>query len=604
MRVRASTPVRWGIGLVSSLLVVFFFWLVDRWLEPVLTGYGGVQQIQDVNCSFGKEASEGGWQRCRLPHNWDEMRPDYAGDAWYRFTLPHVKTEPLAIWLAASMNAAVSVNGMPIGNGGRMHEPIARHWNDYLLFSIPLSVLHRGVNEVVIHVRGYANNSSGLSILYVGPGDELVRMHHALVFKSKLLTYGAFVAILLIGFLAVMTAIAGSSIASAYFAAGCLFSSLYILDTMLVNIPLPREIWEVAVHVSIVWSEIFFLLFVFRFLDIRFRLLIPGALVYGAVGALLLGLASSDIALLPTAAVWEGISLIVIVIVDAICFRRWLEKGESIDLISGLALLAVIVSFAHDWLPWVLGMGVAPPFIFYLGPIGFAIMMSALMITRVVTAYHHEKQFSRKLNRKLVEQEKVMSREHGSMIGLWEESVVRDERDRIIRDLHDGLGGLLANAISHPDAASPHIQGQLKRSLGELRMVMSGLDDAADVSTLMAALRDGLQAEADEYGIELKWWIEDFPPAIEGDLAAGMQLVRIVQEAVHNAMRHGKPAEIAVHIDQSHCWISDNGCGFDAQLIHSGRGLKNLRWRAGQLNTNFDIYSNASGTKISMFWKK
>ncbi len=317
----------------------------------------------------------------------------------------------------------------------------------------------------------------------------------------------------------------------------------------------------------------------------------------------LCGLAS-ETAVLPTAAVWEGVSLIVIVIADAICFRRWLEKGASIYLISGLAQLAVIVSFVHDWLPWVLGMGVAPPFIFYLGPIGFATMMSALMMTRVVTAYHHEKHFSQKLNQKLVEQEEVMSKTHGSMIGLWQESIVRDERDRIVRELHDGLGGLLANVISHPDAASPHIQGQLKRSLGELRMVMSGLDDVADVSTLMAALRDGLQAEADEYGIELKWWIEDFPPAIEGDLAAGMQLVRIVQEAVHNAMRHGKPTEVAVQIDLSHCWISDNGCGFDAHIDCSGRGLKNLRWRAEQLKAKLDIASNAYGTKISLTWKE
>jgi len=595
--------VRWSIALVSALLVVFFFWLVDRWLEPTLAGHVGVQQIQEVSCSFGTVAAEGGWQRCRLPHNWDEQKPDYAGDAWYRFTLSHGNTVPLAIWLAASMNAVVRVNGMSIGNGGRMHEPVARHWNDYLLFSVPSTSQVRDVNEVVIHVRGYANNSSGLSRLYVGPEDELVRMHHTLVFKSKLLTYGAFVAILLIGFLAIITAIVGSSMASGYFSAGCLFSSLYILDTMLINIPLSRDIWELAVHISIVWSEIFFLLFVFRFLGIKSRLLIPGALVYGVVGALWLGLAT-DSELLPVAAVWEGVSLIVIMVVDVICFRRWIAKGESIDLLSGLALLAVIVSFTHDWLPWVLGKGVAPPFIFYLGPMGFATIMSALMITRVVAAYHHEKRFSQKLNRKLAKQKKVLSREHGSMIDLWQDSVVRDERDRIVRDLHDGLGGLLANAISHPDAASPHIQGQLKRSLGELRMVMSGLDDAADVSTLMAALRDGLQAEADEYGIELKWWIEDFPPAIEGELAAGMQLVRIVQEAVHNAMRHAHAAKITVHIDQSHCWISDNGCGFDAQLVHSGRGLKNLRWRAEQLKANFDIFSNTSGTKINMFWEK
>jgi len=120
----------------------------------------------------------------------------------------------------------------------------------------------------------------------------------------------------------------------------------------------------------------------------------------------------------------------------------------------------------------------------------------------------------------------------------------------------------------------------------------------------MAALREGLQAEADEYGIELKWWIEDFPPTIEGELAAGMQLVRIVQEAVHNAMRHGHASEITVHIDPSHCWISDNSCDFDAQFAHSGRGLKNLRWRAGQLKAKFDISSNTSGTKISLFWKK
>lgn len=591
------------IALLGSLFVFVLFILVLGWLKAP-TEDVQLQQLHEVECSFaGTSDSPETWRICHLPHNWDVQNPDYGGDAWYRFTLARQTSTPEspALWLAASMNARVTVNGIDVGGADRMNEPVSRHWNEYLLFSIPKSILNRESNRVMIQVRGYANASSGLSKLFVGPISLLKEKQQVLLFRSHMLTYGSFVVTMLIGLLAGVAAIAGKNRTAAYFSLGCLIGTLYILDTIVVNIPFSRDAWERGVNLSIVWSTVFFMFFVSRVLGYKHRWITYGLLAYGFIGSLLLLLVSETM-LLPVAAMWEGILLSMLVVTDLICFWRWLTGGGRISLMVSLALFAVNVSFYFDWVPWAFGLGVEPPYTFYLGPAGFVTIMAALLVTRLIFAYQHELGTAMQLTKKVEVQGEALEREHEAMLKLSEEKAVRNERDRIVRELHDGVGGLLANAMSQ-EKVPPQIRDQLRMALNELRMVMGGLDESADISALLGALRSVLQVEADAHGINLGWLIEEVPTAVPDNAASGMQLVRIVQEAVHNAMRHAGANKIEVFVDQQCCTISDNGKGFDSDVVALGRGLKNMEWRASKLHANFGIASDDSGTCIRICWQ-
>ena len=559
--------------------------------------------MQQLECAFDAGQNQfRTWRQCRLPHNWDQQQPDYAGDVLYRFNLtrPASAAEPPALWLVASMNASVSVNGIQLGSGGSMVEPVARHWNQYLLFTVPKSMLNRDNNKVVIRVHGYANNSSGLLKLYIGSASLLKEKHQVLMLRSNLLTYGTLIVTLLIGLLAGVAALTGRSYTVGCFSLGCLVSTFYVLDTMVVNIPVSREIWERCVHISIVCSEVFFILFVFRVLNYDNRRLSAGMFVYGMVGTLVIAL-SSDAELLPVASIWEGLSLIMVMVADVSCLRLWFKEKNRIALLVALALFAVLVSFAHDWLPWVIGLGVEPPFTFYLGPAGFIIMMASLLTSKLISDYHQELHVSLSLKEKVQAQKLNIQSKNESIAQLWKDQAVRDERDRIIRELHDGVGGMLSNALAIVESDSP-VRARLQRTIEELRLVMGAIDEDADIASLLGTLRPRLEAEVAEFGSELKWEIEDIPSKVPDNAHTGMQLVRIVQECVHNSLRHGQAREIVLHMDQGSLLIRDNGSGFDTQHVTLGRGLKNLRWRAKKLEANIDISSNASGTKVHIFW--
>ncbi len=592
---------RWLVAASGSLAVFVLMWGTIEWIRAPAPDPSLFRPIHKIECAFSPPGTAT-WQSCPIPHNWDTYKPDYSGDAWYRLHLPEnpEPSEPMALWLVASMNASVTVNGVFVGSGGRMSEPAARHWNHYLLFTLPDNLLRKPLNDVVIRVHGYANNSSGLLKLYYGPATSLAEAHYTLTMRSNLLTFGSLIVTMLIGLLASIAAIVGRNKTVACFALGCLCSLPYLLDTIVINIPVSRDVWERMAHISIITSEMFFIMFIFRVLDLHKRWLFIGLGLYGATGTLLIALAS-DARLIPSASVWEGLSLLMLVAASLTCLRLWLRNGLGIALTVTLALLAILISFMHDWLPWVMGQGVSPPFTFYLGPAGFVLAMASLLLSRLISDFRKTLKISLSLRDRVRHQQEDLSKTQASLLKLWSERMLRDERDRIVRELHDGVGGSLSSMLASRKTDDT-TRRRLQDALNELRLVMSAIDEDADVVSLLGTLRQKLESETQAAGCTLQWDIEDVPSNMPDDPASAMHVTRIVQECVHNSLRHGAPGNIRLRMDQEQLLISDNGTGFDPAHASLGRGLKNIRWRAEQMGADLDIASDKSGTAIRLTW--
>jgi len=598
MNVRIAFLRRITIALVGVSFMLFFLQWMHKQLLPDMAA--PLQQVEQLECTFPED--HGAWHQCSLPHNWDVYRSGFGGIGEYRFVIDYQADEgDKAILLAASMAADVYINGVNTGLSQLDKESTPRYWSRYQQFPVVEHQLHQGRNEVLIRVKGYANNSSGLSELLIGPAGAVSQSYQQVMLHANLLTMGALALTILIGLTTGFIGVLGRDWGVAYFSLGSLSSIVYLLDVVMVDIPVSRQVWEIATQSSVIWSEVFFLLFVFYLLDIRHRWLTSGLLAYGVISLLTLAM-TSDGQLLPVGAICEGLSLLFLAVPLCICFRRWCEHEEWIALLVGLSLLMVIGCFARDWLPWALGQGVAPPYMFYLGPPSFAIIMSVLLITRLLQTFRTELVATQRMTHSVEKQLKQLEQEHGVLLGRWKALIVRGERDSFARELHDGIGGMLANAMTHDDGQQPRMRRLLRLALGELRMMMSGLDDAANISSMLGAVRGTLQQEADACKIELIWLIADIPADIPDTTDNGLQLVRIVQEAVFNAFRHSGSSSVVVHLTSRSCCISDQGCGFDIHTQASGRGMKNLRWRAHKLGANLEITSDSHGTRIQLSW--
>ncbi|WP_375500785.1 GAF domain-containing sensor histidine kinase [uncultured Jatrophihabitans sp.] len=185
-----------------------------------------------------------------------------------------------------------------------------------------------------------------------------------------------------------------------------------------------------------------------------------------------------------------------------------------------------------------------------------------------------------------------------------------EERRRIRRDLHDGLGPTLASMKPQLSAVSRLLTADPVRAADLLSEVRDGMDETtADIRRLVYALRPPLIDElgliaalrnhpAAQSGLEVTVHPDELP-----DLPAAVEvaLYRIASEALHNAARHSGGRRCAVSFeltaDEVCLRVSDDGHGLPAPLIE-GVGISAIRERAGELGGMVQLTSGA-GTTIT-----
>ncbi|MBT1687989.1 sensor histidine kinase [Dawidia soli] len=189
------------------------------------------------------------------------------------------------------------------------------------------------------------------------------------------------------------------------------------------------------------------------------------------------------------------------------------------------------------------------------------------------------------------------------------------ERKRLAADLHDGLGGQLAGikinlsrlatGTSHPDTQLQKVIEQLDVSANELRRIARNM---MPESLLLMGLEPALKDMCDSLSTDTMS-VNFQPFGIQRDIQPEVQIniYRIVQELLTNAVRHAHAREILVQCSQNgtrfFITLEDNGKGFDpaAIIARPGIGLSNARSRVEYLNGKLDITSApGEGTTINI----
>ncbi len=189
------------------------------------------------------------------------------------------------------------------------------------------------------------------------------------------------------------------------------------------------------------------------------------------------------------------------------------------------------------------------------------------------------------------------------------------ERSRMARDLHDGLGGMLAGIKLNLSGMVYHYE-QHRGSL-ELHPVIDQLDNSVTELRRIARnmmpeslLRSGLQAALKDLcesltcpGTSIILNAFNIQPGIPQQ--AQLMIYRLVQEIVGNAVKHAQASKIIVQCNQADTTffitVEDNGSGFDPQRKDlEGIGLSNIYSRVNFLKGSIHIDSSAEGTIINI----
>ena len=172
-------------------------------------------------------------------------------------------------------------------------------------------------------------------------------------------------------------------------------------------------------------------------------------------------------------------------------------------------------------------------------------------------------------------------------------------------ELHDHLGQILALTKLNFSRLEDSLEGQfdlyietcqlLDESCAELRRIAHNMmpPDLASKS-LTEILNDLLRKHLVAAGLTYDLRIAQLP--VELSMAVKFNLYRMVQEIIHNILKHAKASTVGIELKVSdgklHLIIRDNGQGFNPQFNTNGLGLRNLHSRANLLGGRLNIESH------------
>lgn len=190
---------------------------------------------------------------------------------------------------------------------------------------------------------------------------------------------------------------------------------------------------------------------------------------------------------------------------------------------------------------------------------------------------------------------------------------IQDERERISRDLHDNIGSQITYIASTLDhlGKEPN-QDQMEELSEYTRDTMRQLRDTIWVinkdEISLIELRDkitGFLYEMLKNRRDIRSEIQEDATDVMLNPDKAINLFRIIQEAINNAIKHARPSEITVNIYSTdrglNVQVRDDGVGFEDSLSSGHFGIVNMRSRAKELGAEFRVESESGrGTMIQI----
>jgi PAS domain S-box-containing protein len=184
-----------------------------------------------------------------------------------------------------------------------------------------------------------------------------------------------------------------------------------------------------------------------------------------------------------------------------------------------------------------------------------------------------------------------------------------NERARIARDLHDDIGQRLALALVTLEQQKPaEVKKELRKQLEDIAKSVHSLSHELHAATLRylgiaKAMRGFCIELAEQKQVDIAFSHRNVPRAVPREVS--LCLFRVLQEALHNAVRYSKVSRFEVELlgspDAVSLIVRDGGIGFDPDKAVKGRGLGlvSMQERLKLVNGRLSINSqHARGTAI------
>jgi hypothetical protein len=544
-----------------------------------------------------------------LPFFWDRAHAAHHGRA--RFVLRFgaaaagAGANP-ALYLPRVGNAfAVSLNGSPVyqvgAPGSRSHDSVKRPW----LIALPPALLHADDNRLEITIEATAGRAAQLSLVSIGPYSALEPAFDREHFWRVQLTAAMLWTALVLGLMGLAAWWVQREPMFLCYAIAELAWAARLTDMFFVAMPLPWQAWGAYVAVTFGLSQLamtaFFLHAVGRWHGTWKRAYWAYVAVWLAIVPVVVMVEWRELWIGWVAAGTLGFVLLALYV----GWRGFAEGRPWRWIFASLVLLAT-VSGAADMAESPGSMYMHPTWSRFVW-LGYSLALAAQVARRLARARLAQQRAHAELHQALAAQKLELDEANRRRARGELDLAMEQERQRVMRDMHDVLGGRLSGLLSlaarHGPAAA-ELQAEVRTAIDELREVVSAMAPFdGNLATMLGSLRPQLERHLSLVGVALEWSVDELPPMAGFTPAKVQHLRRLLLEAVTNVARHAKAQRATLSAklvgEAIEVRLADDGVGFDAGAAAArGNGLRNMEWRAQTLGAELRFEAGAGSTLV------
>jgi signal transduction histidine kinase len=565
-------------------------------------------------------------QAVQLPYHWDRIHSGEQGVATFElpFTLAELPDRPYGLYVTRLGNAyEIWLNGVLLEHNGDM-----RNFNGADYAKSPRFVditpgLLRADNVFRVHIRVDKGRRGGLAPLVLGPLDEVQRLYED---DYRLRNIGSMVVVvlsLLVGGLALALWATQAVPAEPGQPGRPLRDRLYLLaaiaelswtvnvgDVLIETPPFGWPWWGMlTIAATAVWVCTMALFCIevagwwrhqlARWLG-RWILLLLAANPVATVAALAQGHALA-------LTLWYGaLGLTCLALVPAFLYKA--VRGGSIAhrMVAAALLLNTLVGL-RDIYAFRVSVTYGGTTMLRYSSILFGLALAFVVIARLRSTSGQVRDLVSGMAARVQAKEIELQQSYEHVATLAREQVRADERTRILRDMHDGVGSHISTAIRQLQsgkADGAEVLHTLRDSLDHLKLSIDAMNvPPGDITALLANVRYRLEPRFLACDIRLVWDVDLLEPVAKMDASAMAQLQFMLFEGFSNVLQHANASTLCVsaHLCETpacgvRLQIIDDGCGFDVKLPR-GSGLSSMHDRARSIGARLDL-SSAPGCTV------
>lgn len=289
--------------------------------------------------------------------------------------------------------------------------------------------------------------------------------------------------------------------------------------------------------------------------------------------------------------------------------RQSLRSRSREALLLALWCLITVLAGVYDLALQQNLVGIESVFLSNFTGVGFTLLFWYIMFSRYIEALEVATQAKADLAQRLAQREAELTASHAKLREVERRDLLHQERQRLMQDMHDGLGSTLVGALRAFEGdrgAQLDAVGILRGCIDDLKLTIDSMEPVeTDLVLLLATLRFRLQPRLEAAGVKLVWDAGEAPPLEWLDQRHALHILRILQEAFANILKHSGARQVTVSVraegDQVLVRVQDDGRGFDPALpVRGGRGLTNQRRRADAIGGTILWEPSAHGASLAL----